>query len=108
MDWLFSLFMFFVGIGFTEAVIKPIATRYTRKAIFKYVPIVLDRADKFLPLWLAYLTEDQIRSRLVDFIQEEAQARQEVLSSDEVTEIIEKVDSNYSFLVNAAKLVSKG
>lgn len=39
----------FVSIGFTEAIIKPIATKFVRKSIFFYAPIFCEIADRLIP-----------------------------------------------------------
>jgi hypothetical protein len=41
--------VFFLTLGFTEAVIKPIATRWVRRKVIKYGPVVLGLLDTQMP-----------------------------------------------------------
>jgi hypothetical protein len=109
---MFSFFYFLVGagaslvtLGLTEAVVKPIAQRQTKRLIKAYVPKLLDKLDSVLPSWLGQLSEDEIRTALEMFIWEEAESRNETLLPKDVDTIISDTVTTYSFLTNAAKLL---
>ncbi len=109
-----SLFSFLLGvggsllvIGLTEAVVKPIAARQTKRLVTAYVPKLIDRLDDLLPTWLGQLSEEQIRTIMVEFIWQEANERGETLLPQEIDTIINNTDRTYSFLTNAAKLLNK-
>lgn len=111
---MFSLFSFLLGVGgsllilgLTEAVIKPIATQQTKRLVRLYVPKLLDKLDNVLPSWIGQLSEEQIRAALEEFIWQEANDRGETLLPKDIDTIISSVDSTYSFLVNAAKVLNK-
>ena len=46
---LFSILLNFIVLGFTEAVIKPIAIKVVRKQLVRWTPVVLCYLDELIP-----------------------------------------------------------
>ncbi len=49
MSRLTEILIFFVTLGFVEAVVKPVAIRYTRWSLVKAFPSVVDTLDPVMP-----------------------------------------------------------
>lgn len=68
MKLLIEAILFFLTLGFTEAVIKPVAKQWVRRRVIKYAPMVLEILDKQMPeLLKAYdgkQLEQVVRSKL--------------------------------------------
>lgn len=64
MDFVNLIFMF-IGMGITEAILKPIAKRWVKRRIISVAPIVLKEIDKRLPELIQLSSgkdlEDQVR-----------------------------------------------
>lgn len=59
-----NLLLIFVGIGLTEAVVKPIAKRFVQRRILGAAPTVLRAIDARLPELLALPTGEALEARV--------------------------------------------
>jgi hypothetical protein len=48
-NWSLDLFVSFILLGLTEALVKPAATYWARKNIIKWTPVALSYVDQILP-----------------------------------------------------------
>ena len=54
-----DLAIVFLGLGITEAVIKPLAKRFVQRRILKAAPAILREVDRHLPELLTLPTGDR-------------------------------------------------
>lgn len=65
-----NLLLIFVGIGLTEAVVKPIAKRFVQRRILGAAPTVLRAIDARLPELLALPTGEALEARVRSIAEE--------------------------------------
>ena len=68
---LYDLFLFLLGLGFMEVVVKPVVSRYFRKTLF-LLPDIFDKLDPLMPSAIADLTPDQMSDAIKGVISGEA------------------------------------
>jgi len=61
---LIDLAIIFIGIGLTEAVVKPIAKRWIQRRILRAAPVILREVDRRLPELLTLPTGAALESRV--------------------------------------------
>lgn len=61
---LIDLLLVFIGIGITEAVIKPIAKRWVRRRILRAAPAILRAIDAQLPELLILPTGEALEAQV--------------------------------------------
>lgn len=60
---------FFLGVGFMEAVVKPLATRFFKKQISTHLSPALDFLDSRLPEMIGRKRGDEIEAALRDWLE---------------------------------------
>jgi hypothetical protein len=60
MNWLFDFLFLFLGMGLTEAVIKPLAKRFVTSQINKVLPAALEFLDLNMPEMIFQYTGSQM------------------------------------------------
>jgi hypothetical protein len=103
MDVVFGAIGFLLTMAFVEAILKPVVTYCAQRQVKKYVPLVLNELDNWLPYRMMNSTGNQFREYVLDVIACIAQEQGEDLSEKQLQKILEATDKTYSFLINADK-----
>ena len=67
---LIDLAIIFIGIGLTEAVVKPLAKRWVQRRILKAAPAILREVDRRLPELLTLPTGAALEARVRSIAEE--------------------------------------
>ena len=67
---LIDLAIIFIGIGLTEAVVKPVAKRWVQRRILRAAPVILRAIDAHLPELLTLPTGAALESRVRSIAEE--------------------------------------
>lgn len=70
MQFLFDAFLAFCLLGFTEAVIKPVAKRWVQRRMLAAAPLVLKRLDESLPALLISTSSEGVESYVRELFEE--------------------------------------
>ena len=103
MDFIFGAIGFLLTMAFVEGILKPVLVFYTQRQVKKYVPLVLDELDKWLPYWIMNGTGKQVREYALDVIASIAKEQGDELSENQLEQILRVTDKTYSFLIGADK-----
>ena len=67
---LIDIAIIFIGIGLTEAVVKPITKRWVQRRILRAAPVILREVDRRLPELLTLPTGAALESRVRSIAEE--------------------------------------
>lgn len=70
MRYLLDFGIGFLVLGFTEAVVKPIATKFVKRKILTYGPVVYSMLDKQMPHLLTKLNGEQLEQFVKEKLEE--------------------------------------
>jgi len=95
-----DLVWFFAGMAIMKGLVEPIIVTQTQRFTKKYVPLLLDRLDPFMPNFLAVYSADELRQiifeNLLDINSKLTPRQQE--------RILNQLRREYDPIVNAQKL----
>lgn len=97
---LIDLVWFFAGMAIMKGLIEPIITTQTRRFVKKYVPLLLDRLDPFMPRFISYMSPEDLRGVIFQNLLE-IDPR---LTPRQQEQILNQLRREYDPIVNAQKL----
>lgn len=60
----------FIGLGVTEAIVKPIAKRWVQRRVIKAAPVVLEKVDSILPELIKLQDAVSVEAKVREIAQE--------------------------------------
>lgn len=70
MKALIEFAVFFVALGFTEAVLKPLAVKFTQRRLLAAAPAVLKLVDPLMPDMLKNCSSEELDAKVRSFFEE--------------------------------------
>lgn len=64
MRYIFDGILVFIGLGLTEALVKPLAKRFVQRRLLAAAPLVLREIDRRLPELIQLPTPDAVEARV--------------------------------------------
>jgi hypothetical protein len=104
MDFLIDAAFFFLGTGFTQVVVKPIAERFFRATASVLLPKLFDRLDPILPESIVKMDSQQLEKRIYDAIQGVSNEEKVSLSEAQKKALFEEFLTLYNPLVACSKI----
>ena len=104
MDFLIDTIFFFLGAGFTQVIVKPLAVRFFRATTSALLPKLFDRLDPILPESILRMDSKQLEKRIYDTIQGVANEEQVVLSESQKKALFEEFLALYNPITAASKV----
>jgi len=104
MDFLIDAAFFFLGTGFTQVVVKPIAERFFRATTSALLPKLFERLDPILPDSILKMDSRQLEKRIYDTINGVCNEEQVTLSGAQKKVLFEEFLTLYNPIIASSKV----
>ena len=104
MEFLIDAIFFFLGMGFTQAIVKPLAVGFFRSTTSVLLPKLFDRLDPILPESILKMDSKQLEKRIYDAIQGVSNEEKVTLSEAQKKALFEEFLALYNPITAASKV----